>query len=155
MLSTWEALVVNHGGGYGGIDKRTGKNHYARSLSTFKKQIPKIKQIKAFSNIDYKELDFLSKSFIYCDPPYKGTAPYGKINFDYGNYYDWAQEISKKNFVIFSEYSMPESFIKFKSIQHRKSLKAGDNSTLISDNLYYCEGLFKDWYEQKGGIYNG
>lgn len=44
---------------------------------------------------------------------------------------------------------MPNDFTCFKEISHKKSLKATDNSEIISDNLYYCAGLFKNWYENR------
>lgn len=135
-------------GGYGGKDKRSNKNHYQASLSNFKKQIPIILKTN-FTCLDYKQISFNSNSFIYCDPPYKNTTNYGNQSFDYNEYYDWARNISQKYFVIFSEYNMPNDFTCFKEISHKKSLKATDNSEVISDNLYYCAGLFKNWYENR------
>ena len=150
------------------------------SLTTFKKQIPNIINTN-FTSIDYKKIQFLSNSFIYLDPPYKNTTGY-TVEINYGEYYKWVLEISKNNFVIASEYNMPNNFtcfykipvkqslaannnknnfviaseynmpsdfICFYKIPIKQSLAANNNKKEITDNLYYCNGLFKDWFENK------
>lgn len=136
-------------GGYSGIDKRYDKTHYLAAKNSFLKQAPVVKNTE-FSAMDYKELNFISNSFIYCDPPYKGTTKYDNKVFNYDEFYEWVEKISQENFVIISEYSMPENFTSFLKIPVRGRLAANDNKSKISDNLYYCNGLFKNWYE--GGI---
>lgn len=132
-------------GGYG-FRRDSNKSHYAASLTNFKKEIPIIR-LTNFSCRDYKDLTFKEKSFIYLDPPYKGTTGYGK-DFNYEEFYEWAKELSKHHYVIISEYSMPNDFICFKQINYKQCLNAdAENRKTVSDNLYYCEGLFKDYYE--------
>ena len=43
---------------------------------------------------------------------------------------------------------MPNDFVCFKKITHKQSLDANNNSKQVSDNLYYCDGLFKNWFEK-------
>lgn len=134
-------------GGYSGTDKRAPtKTRYMSSLTTFKKQIPNIINTN-FTSIDYKKIQFLSNSFIYLDPPYKNTTGY-TVEINYGEYYKWVLEISKNNFVIASEYNMPNNFTCFYKIPVKQSLAANNNKKEISDNLYYCNGLFKNWFEK-------
>lgn len=52
---------------------------------------------------DYREIEILPNSVIYCDPPYKGTATYLQ-QFDHEAFYNWAEK--QKNIYI-SEYQMP------------------------------------------------
>lgn len=138
-------------GGYSGIDKRAPtKTRYMSSLTTFKKQIPSILNTN-FTSVNYKELNFLPNSFIYLDPPYKNTTGY-LTEINYQEYYNWVLEISKNNYVIASEYNMPSDFICFYKIPIKQSLAANNNKKEITDNLYYCNGLFKDWFEKQGGI---
>ena len=133
-------------GGYGGVDKRNGHNHYESSLKNFIKQIPVIK-ITNFTSKDYEEIDYKENSFICCDPPYKNTTTYGKIQFDYERFYKWFKEMSKKHFIILCEYSAPADFVCFKRISTKKTLAATDNKTNVIDGLWYCNGRFKEWYE--------
>lgn len=134
-------------GGYGGIDKRSGKNHYESSLTNFKKQIPQLRKT-TFYNGDYQNIQYKPGSFICCDPPYRNTTGYRGIAFDYERFYEWFKKISKKCFVILCEYSAPEDFTCFKEIGVKKSLAATDNKTKVKDCLWYTDGLFKNWYER-------
>lgn len=135
-------------GGYGGIDKRSGKNHYQSSLTNFNKQIPQLKRTN-FSTRDYSQINYKDKSFICCDPPYRNTTGYKGILFDYERFDNWFREISKNHFVILCEYSAPNDFICFKEIGIKKTLAAADNKTKAKDCLWYTNGLFKDWYESQ------
>ena len=59
---------------------------------------------------DYRTVNILPNSVIYCDIPYKGTNGYSntskKNDFDYEAFYDWCE--GQTNPVFISEYSMPE-----------------------------------------------
>lgn len=59
---------------------------------------------------DFVDLWILPKSFVYCDPPYKGKL---KINgsFNHDLFWDWVREQSKKSTVLISELSAPNDFI--------------------------------------------
>lgn len=64
-----------------------------------------------FHCCSYDELDIPKKSVIYCDPPYKGTKKYDKINFDYDKFYQWCfDKKSEGHRVYISEYWMPNDF---------------------------------------------
>lgn len=79
-------------GGYG-FRRDSNKSHYLASLTNFLKEIPIIKKAN-FSNLSYDNLEFLPGSFIYCDPPYKGTTGYNNKNFDHDKFYQWARALS-------------------------------------------------------------
>lgn len=64
-----------------------------------------------FHCCSYDELDIPKKSVIYCDPPYKDTKKYDKINFDYDKFYQWCfDKKSEGHRVYISEYWMPNDF---------------------------------------------
>lgn len=51
------------------------------------------------------------KSIIYCDPPYRDTKKYDKIDFNYDNFYQWCfDKKSEGSRVFISEYWMPDDF---------------------------------------------
>lgn len=136
-------------GGYGWRND-SNKSQYAAALSNFKKQIPIIRRTN-FSCKNYLNLVFEPNSFIYLDPPYANTTQY-TATINYQDFYEWVIRISQQNYVIISEYSMPAQFTCFKEIEHKKSLKKpidGEERTRVNDNLYYCDGLFKNWYENE------
>lgn len=58
---------------------------------------------------DYRQVDILPGSVVYCDIPYKGAADYGN-SFNHQDFYDWA---ASRDFpVFFSEYSCSDSRFK-------------------------------------------
>ena len=138
---------------WGGYAYKTGtmESNYSGTVKNFKKQIPIIRKT-IFTCDDYRNLNFKSNSFLYLDPPYANTMKYRHRKFDHEDFYRWAREVSKENFVIISEYNMPDDFTCFEKISYRKRLAWDSKKDVVSDNLYYCDGLFKDWFECKGGI---
>lgn len=84
---------------------------------------------------DYRDIEILPDSVIYCDIPYKDTANYNKEDFDHDAFYDWAEQQEQPVFI--SEYWMPED--KFKPIAEwdRVSTFSSNNN-----NLRKVEKLF-------------
>ena len=88
---------------------------------------------------DYRTVNILPNSVIYCDIPYKCTNGYSntskKNDFDYEAFYDWCER--QTNPVFISEYSMPDD--RFECIMEIETI-----STLSSTNnaKKYVERLF-------------
>ena len=61
------------------------------------------------SGKSYYEIEIKPNSVIYCDIPYRATAKYNEIDFDYAKFYDWA--LAQTEPVFISEYDMPKDFI--------------------------------------------
>lgn len=59
------------------------------------------------SSLSYNELEIKPNSVIYCDIPYRSTAKYNDIEFDYDKFYEWCLKQTEPVFI--SEYEMPES----------------------------------------------
>ena len=57
---------------------------------------------------DYREVEILPDSVIYCDPPYRATREYkhNKEEFDSEAFYDWCEK--QTALVLISEFYMPE-----------------------------------------------
>lgn len=86
-----------------------------------------------FSSLDYRDVPIKPNSIIYCDPPYKGTAKYGKEEFDSDSFYRWVKE--NKNPVFFSEYQAPPGF---RLIAQKKAVQrlSPDARALKAEKLY-------------------
>ena len=119
-------------GGYG-RDKTGKRNIYKERVAYAKKQAPLLSDI-SFIEGSYKEtcnaLKVLHNSencLIYCDPPYSNTKQYG-VTFNSESFYTWVEELSKKYFVLVSEYSMPSSFVKIWSKEKKSYAEIRQNS---------------------------
>ena len=87
---------------------------------------------------DYRTVNILPNSVIYCDIPYKGTNVYGKsgkLSFDYEAFYDWCGR--QTNPVFISEYSMPDDrFECIMEIETRSTLSATNNAKKSVERLF-------------------
>ena len=88
---------------------------------------------------DYRTVNILPNSVIYCDIPYKGTNGYSntskKNNFDYEAFYDWCER--QTNPVFISEYSMPDDrFECIMEIETRSTLSATNNAKKSVERLF-------------------
>ena len=101
-------------GGYSGNGVK-GKNGEIRdyineSMLDIIEQIDKLRGVD-FRCCSYDELDIPQNSIIYCDPPYRDTKKYDRIQFDYNKFYDWLKLMKDRGHSVFiSEYWMPEDF---------------------------------------------
>ena len=93
------------------------------------KQLEKLKNV-LFVCAPYYALELPPRSYIYCDPPYKGTTAY-KNAFDSDAFYQWVREKSGEGHtVIFSEYSAPPDFLQLWERPHKTNLdKNGEART--------------------------
>lgn len=66
----------------------------------------KIKRVK-FYNDTYDYFSDLKGYILYLDPPYKKTTQFYLEDFDYEEFQDWVQKMSKHNIILISEYSKP------------------------------------------------
>lgn len=140
-------------GGYG--RDRTGKrNIYAERLKYAREQARRLKGI-TFCHAEYDritELCDIRGAMIYCDPPYRGTKAYdGKGGFDYEKFYSWLRRVSMTNYVLVSEYGMPEDFkclwLKERKVMQKSLRTAGETFT---ERLFTLEGgLYDVWAKER------
>lgn len=92
---------------------------------------------------DYREVEILPNSIIYCDIPYKDTREYKYDTFDHEAFYDWAEAQEAPVFV--SEYTMPEDRFKCIAEWERISTFSATNNALKK-----VEKLFvpNKWYDK-------
>lgn len=97
------------------------------------------------SNLDYRALTerilATDNSFVYCDPPYRGTQGYGE--FDYDAFLNWALEIGKKRPVLISEYA----------IDHDGFIEVDSKLKLSSFSVYGSKTVYEKLYTVKGDLY--
>lgn len=74
-------------------------------LSTLLSMTKLKKPIATFGS--YKDVKIKDNSVIYCDIPYRSTAKYNEVDFDYDEFYNWC--LNQKQPTYISEYEMPES----------------------------------------------
>lgn len=87
------------------------------------------------TQLDYREVQVLPDSVIYADPPYIGTAGYGKATFDHAAFYDWCERQDAPLFI--SEYTMPEDrFTCIAEWGRRSSLSPTNNSLRVTERIY-------------------
>jgi hypothetical protein len=87
------------------------------------------------SCLSYDEVDIKPNSVIYCDIPYRSTAQYNDIQFDYDKFYDWC--MTRKEPLFISEYEMPEKyFICIAARRKKVLLNANSNSMSRVEKLF-------------------
>lgn len=84
---------------------------------------------------DYKDVEILPYSIIYCDIPYKGKKKYDKKNFDYEDFYAWCER--QTELVIISEYEMPtDRFVCISSKETLTTMCATNNNKKALEKLF-------------------
>lgn len=87
------------------------------------------------SSLSYDQIDIKPNSVIYCDIPYRSTATYNEVDFDYDKFYEWCLRQTQPVFI--SEYDMPESdFICIAAKQKTVTMCATNNSLKNVERLF-------------------
>ena len=97
--------------------------------------------------VDYREVEVLRDSVVYCDPPYRNTKQYsGMEGFSHEDFYSWLRNVEFPVWV--SEYEMPDDFIRVASIRKRVTLSAQGCSKTATEGLF----IHKRWkdYADRG-----
>ena len=99
-------------------------------------RIQQIQQLE-ISNLDYRDVEIVPNSVIYCDPPYTGTAKYKEGAFNHEAFWEWCREQSNPVFV--SEYKAPDDFKVVAEFKHRSILSATNNAKVTIEKLFWNE----------------
>lgn len=75
---------------------------------------------------DYRDIEILPDSVIYCDPPYRNKREYRNDTFDYDAFYEWT--CLQKVPVYISEFWMPEDRFECIASFHRRSTFSATNN---------------------------
>lgn len=138
-LHGYAGYAFSYGGRFfnGWSRSKTNWDYVATAYRSALKQSPKLQGVELLVS-NYFDLVIPEKSFIYCDPPYKGTTKY-KNAFDHDVFFDWCREQVKKGHTVYvSEYEAPSDF---------KCLWSKSISSSLTPNKSYkkngLEKLFK------------
>lgn len=136
-------------GGY--ANNKNGKDYYNERYRNFTEQLKILHHNGGvFECKEYQNIKIPDGSFVYCDPPYEGTKPYGyrfENDFNHKEYWNWVRNISENNYVICSEQSCPEDF---------QVVWRGELTRMVSsENDYvgkeilciYKDGLLKNFFK--------
>jgi hypothetical protein len=103
-------------------------------------QLQQLEQLErlSFYSDDYRKINILPNSVVYCDIPYSGTAGYIS-EFNHADFFDWAA--SRPFPVFFSEYAVDDQRFKcVYAIDRAVKLAAKGTSSAKSsksENLYW------------------
>lgn len=86
---------------------------------------------------DYRDVDIIQGSTVYCDIPYEGCAQYnvGKGSFDTDAFWEWARELDMP--VVVSSYTAPEDFITLAEFAHRSTISDKANMAVKEKCFLY------------------
>jgi hypothetical protein len=104
-------------------------------------QLERLQQLQqlVFYSKDYREIEILSNSIVYCDIPYKNTNDYGN-GFNHTDFFNWAA--SRKFPVFISEYHIADKRFKLiYEIDKRSKLSSNKEKTLIKQERLYWNGI--------------
>ena len=97
-------------------------------------QLPKLN----FSSLDYRKVEILPNSVIYCDPPYAGTGDYGN-NFNSKDFLDWAANINAPVYI--SEYEIKDPRFKLIYSVDKRSMLSQDKYVGNKAERLYWNGV--------------
>ena len=97
-------------------------------------QLQQLQQLE-ISNLDYRDVEIVPNSVIYCDPPYAGTAEYKEGAFDHAQFWQWCRNQSCPVFI--SEYNAPDDFNLVAEFKHRQTLSATKNANVTIEKLFW------------------
>ena len=88
-----------------------GRDFVKETYYSLNKQKPLLQGVELIC-CAYNELKIPENSLIYCDPPYQNTKKYNKVkNFNYSEFWDWAEEKARNHIVFVSELNAPEKWV--------------------------------------------
>jgi len=102
------------------------------------RKLRKLQQLErlTLTSLDYRAVEILPNSVVYCDIPYKGTAEYGN-SFNHQEFFDWA---ATRTFPVFiSEYDVPDKRFKLVYEVNKRCIltQSGDSNKVKKERLYW------------------
>lgn len=117
------------------------RDYYQEAKANISKQMQDLRGV-IFTCGDYKSVEIIPNSVIYCDPPYKDTKQYSNaVDFNHDEFWEYMRQLSKNNYVFISEESAPNDFIPIWQKSVARTIKATDKSTSIEKLFIYSNGL--------------
>lgn len=131
-------------GGYAGIVKTkvgTERNYYDEAVRNLLKQKDRAVDVK-FACRDYRDIKNIAGALIYCDPPYANSTQYVS-SFNHEEFFNWASEMSKTNFVFISEYAAPNDYVCVWSKELTTTLDKNSRSQSVEKLFTYDNWIYR------------
>lgn len=97
-------------------------------------QLQQLQQLE-ISNLDYRDVEIVPNSVIYCDPPYAGTAKYKEGDFDHVAFWQWCRE--QRNPVFVSEYKAPDDFKVVAEFKYISKLSSTNKAKVTIEKVHW------------------
>jgi DNA adenine methylase len=88
-----------------------------------------------FQWCDYDALSIPDGAYVYCDPPYAGTAGYSTGKFNHTEFWEWARRLRERCTVRVSEFSAPDDW-RVVWEQERPLMGSGAKRRLKTERLF-------------------
>lgn len=124
-----------------GITPRDIPNESIRNLLV---QIPRLKDVN-YSCGDYRNVGIIQPAVIYCDKPYDAPTKYATESFNHNEFWEWARERSKQDYLLISEYNAPNDFECIWSKPVTTSLKVKEHENRVEKLFIYKYGKYADY----------
>lgn len=116
---------------------RAGQKYALCGHNTLRKQALGLRG-SVLLNCSYDEVPLIAPSFIYCDPPYAGTARY-RDAFDSERFWDWCRARRAEGHVVaVSEYNAPADFLCVWEHQSYTTLSSGHTGAKTRIERLFC-----------------
>ena len=92
---------------------------------------------------DYRDVQILPNSVIYCDIPYLNTGTSRHMEFDFDAFYQWA--LQQEQLVFISEYYMPDDFVCIAEFKRTSSFSATNNSKKEIEKVFIPKHQFEQY----------
>ena len=115
-LTAWYGIALSFGGKwFGGVARHTKgqqeTTYEAERKSMYKKIDSLLTTQVELHTGSYKNLEIPDGAIVYCDPPYEGRTKAHHFNgFNYGRFWQWVRELSKRCTVFTSCFDCPNDF---------------------------------------------
>lgn len=96
---------------------------------------------------DYRDIEILPNSVIYCDIPYKNTCGYRNQAFDHEAFYDWALRQTQPIFI--SEYTMPDDFVSIAEFPRKSTFSATNNAKQEIEKIFIPKSQYEAYVSDK------
>lgn len=142
-------------GGYaqaGYVKTKTGqvwREYYRETSNNIIAQIPALLDVPLEVK-DYRDVQPVANSLIYCDPPYANTKQFSySKGFDTAEFWEKMREWSKDNFVLISEVDAPDDFICIWEKKVSRNLNAAAKGTAIEKLFAYKYGKYAEYIKKE------
>lgn len=119
-LTAWYGVALSFGGKWFGgvarVKKLDAKHPYGANYGycrvSTQKKVDSLRMVETEMHTgSYKGLEIPNGAVVYCDPPYEGRTKAHHFNgFNYGEFWGWVRELSKRCTVFTSCFDCPEDF---------------------------------------------